>query len=167
MARTIVDGRKKVLERLYDKMETELLEYCAPAANAPQKWTRGVLQEAPRKSFTKTYLARTYELTALEVRNFIKLMEERDVLCEAASVAINRWHEEAWTIRDRPVIKPSMPRVLPAKGTRKYLPKRMQGKHLCQRCGTNIAGTGRHAKSSRGHTQEVCDIAMVNQIHLE
>jgi hypothetical protein len=156
-----------VLERLYDKMETELLEYCAPDPNAPKKWVAGILQGVPGRSFTKTYLARTYELSALEVRNFLKLMEERDVLCFAKPVETNRWFEEAWTIRDRPTPKTVMPRVLPPKGTKKHLPGRMHGKHLCKRCGTQIAGSGRHAKSLRGHTQAVCDVAMVGQIHSE
>jgi hypothetical protein len=39
-----------------------------------------------------------------------------------------------------------------------------KGTHICQRCGSVIAGKGRHGKKRRGHTQEVCDFFMAKNI---
>lgn len=39
-----------------------------------------------------------------------------------------------------------------------------KGTHVCQRCGSVIAGKGRHGKQRRGHTQEVCDWFMAKNI---
>jgi len=39
-----------------------------------------------------------------------------------------------------------------------------KGTHVCQRCGSPIAGKGRHGKKRRGHTQEVCDFFMAKNI---
>lgn len=48
---------------------------------------------------------------------------------------------------------------------RRYPVYRKQG--TCSRCNSTIVGKGRHGKSSRGHTKEVCDLAMIKNLHQE
>jgi hypothetical protein len=41
---------------------------------------------------------------------------------------------------------------------------RRKGRGICERCGGPMFGKGRHTKSRRGHTREICDIQLVQEI---
>ena len=151
--RTIIEARKQQVEKQYDSME-----------------------EALRKGeihFTKKALAQTYGLTTPEVWGFIKLMRTRSVLgIDPTPPKLTKgWREESWYIVDRPrpwaLPPPRGPGQgpFPGKTQSDSERRRMSGTHLCDRCGSIIPGTGRHRKSSRGHTRDVCDLAMVKVIH--
>jgi len=153
--RTITDSRKQELEKIFEKMENDLHDLYQANINPDQR--SGV--------FTKTMLARNFSLSAAEVRMFLKSMDKLGILKSSIPVVTNGWCEEAWYIGNRPQPKaPSIYSQVPIKGTKKHLPGRMRGKHECGRCGTVIVGSGRHAKSLRGHTQAVCDSAMVAKL---
>jgi hypothetical protein len=149
--RTIVDSRKIQLEKQFDLMENALRN--------------------DEKHFTKKYLAITYGLETREVWAFLKLMISREVLAQDPPVVTTVGqrpvhHEPRFHIVDRPTPTPF------SGGSQKQVPysghvvaRRMRGHHLCDRCGAIIPGTGRHRKSSRGHTREKCDLEMVRVIH--
>ena len=151
--RTIVDSRQVQLEKKYDLME-----------------------EALRKGeihFTKTSLGRDYGLSRPEVWSFVRLMDTRQILAKDNPVTKligNRtvFSEPSWHIVDRPTSKavPAWAQSdFPGKTTSRRQQRRLAGRHLCDRCGSTILGKGRHNKSSRGHTRELCDLAMVSVIH--
>jgi len=153
--RTVIEARKQQVEKQYDSME-----------------------EALRKGevhFTKKWLAQTYGLTTPEVWGFIKLMRTRRVLgVDPSPPKLTKgWREESWYLVNRPQPWGLVP-VAPVQGQMPRFPSKTQslrerrmmaGTHLCDRCGSMIPGTGRHRKSSRGHTRDVCDLAMVKVIH--
>jgi hypothetical protein len=159
--RTIEDSPEQLLQKKYDSME-----------------------EALRKAethFTKNWLMRTYGLRTTEVWSFIRLMEARQVLAKdnpVTKVIGQRtvFSEASWHIVNRPApgaqTRPIPPWAsygalpgFPGKTMSKGMRRRLAGQHLCDRCGSVIAGKGRHRKSSRGHTREICDLAMVKVIH--
>lgn len=149
--RTIIEARKQQVEKQYDSMEEAL--------------HKGEIH------FTKKWLAQAYGLSTPEVWGFLKLMRERGALgADPIPPKLTKgWREESWYIVGRP--QPysrsvSLPGpVFPGKTVSRSERRRMTGTHLCDRCGSVIPGTGRHRKSSRGHTREVCDLAMVKVIH--
>jgi hypothetical protein len=155
--RTIVDSRQQQLGKQYDLMEVALRQ--------------------GEVHFTKTTLARDYGLTRPEVWAFVKLMDAREVL--ATDPPVNRkignrtvFSETSWHIVDRPVpgqqrapyygSAPVFPGKTPSRSDRRRLA--MRG-CVCDRCGSVIPGKGRHRKSTRGHTRDKCDLAMVKVIH--
>ena len=158
--RTIEDSPEQLLQKKYDSME-----------------------EALRKAethFTKNWLARTYGLRTTEVWTFIRLMEARSVLAKdnpVTKVVGQRtvFSEPSWHIIDRSTTAKPMPvwarpgygalPGFPGKTQSKSERRRLAGRHECDRCGSTIPGKGRHRKSSRGHTRELCDLAMVRVIH--
>ncbi len=151
--RTIVDSRKQQLEKQYDLMEDAL--------------RKGEIH------FTKKSLAAMHGLETREVWGFLKLMEERKVLAKDNPILKRGYSEQTWHIVARPVPKitfnhtfqPS-PWLTPVpRGGRRLVRKLTRGNHLCDRCGSVIPGKGRHAKSLRGHTRDVCDLSMVKVIH--
>ena len=157
--RTVEDSRKQQLEKQYDTMEESLRK--------------------AGKHFTKSYLVSAFNLRTPEFWAFIKLMEKRRVLgvdkpmvhMKGQRVA---YSEQIWYIVDRPGTVPvrqptGLPgyfvQGFPSKTQSRAERRRLSGSHLCDRCGTMIAGRGRHRKSARGHTQDKCDDAMVKLIH--
>ena len=150
--RTIFDSRKQQLEKQYDLMEDAL--------------RKGEVH------FTKNTLAGMYGLATREVWGFLKVMEEREVLAKDNPILNRGYSEQTWHIVARPVPKPTFrntpqsPWLTPVpRGGRRLVRKLTRGTHLCDRCGSIIPGRGRHNKSARGHTTEVCDLAMVKVIH--
>jgi hypothetical protein len=152
--RTIEDSRQDQLEKQFDLMEEALRQ--------------------DEKHFTKRYLATTYGLRTTEVWAFIRLMERRSVLVMDKPVVHMKgqrtaYSETSWRIVARPAGSPGyVPPGLqgfPGKTLSKGMRRRLAGSHLCDRCGSVIAGKGRHRKASRGHTREKCDVAMVRIIH--
>ncbi len=148
--RTIDDSRRQKLLKQYDLME-----------------------EALRKGevhFTKKTLVKMYGLSSPDVWNFIKEMERRSVLAKDVPIQTRGYSEERWYIIDRPPVvgpvsatkQPTWMMATPRGGRR--LLRRLQYTSVCDRCGSHIPGKGRHAKSSRGHTTEICDLAMVKVI---
>src|SRR5512135_3129102 len=149
---TIIDSRRIQLEKQYDLMEVALRN--------------------EEKHFTKKYLAATYGLETREVWAFLKLMIHREVLATDPPVITKTgqrgvYYEPSYHIVARPIPKPVFGggRVKQVPYAGHAIARRLRGSHLCDRCGSVIQGTGRHRKSSRGHTREVCDLAMVQVIH--
>jgi hypothetical protein len=151
---TIEDSRQDQLEKLYDLMEEALRK--------------------DEKHFTKRFLAHTYGLRTTEVWGFIRLMERRHVLAMDKPIVHMKgqrvaYSETSWHIVNRPAGTPGhVPYGLqgfPGKTLSKGMRRRLAGSHLCDRCGSMIAGKGRHRKSTRGHTRDKCDLAMVRIIH--
>ncbi len=152
MARTIVNAqgvmktsiptRKEELRDAFRQMEEQL--------------------RLTEKIFTKSELRAHYHLSTNEATAFLKLMEEKETLASRGKALHpgTGWREEAWLIVEAPKIRPGV-RQIPQP---RHLPRRMMGSHECDRCGSRIPGTGRHNKSSRGHTKAICDLAMVRMI---
>jgi hypothetical protein len=148
---TIIDSRRIQLEKQYDLMEDALRK--------------------EERHFTKKHLAVTYGLETREVWGFLKLMLSRSVLAEDPAVVTKKgqrgvYSEPSFHIIDRPLPKPSFgpaSKQVPYAGH--AVARRLRGSHLCDRCGSIIAGKGRHRKSTRGHTRDLCDLAMVRVIH--
>lgn len=150
---TVVDSRRVQLEKQYDLMEDALRK--------------------DEKHFTKKWLAVTYGLETREVWAFLKLMISREVLAEDPPVVTKIgqrgvYHEPSYHIVNPPTPNPpfsggSRQKQVPYAGHQ--MARRLRGHHLCDRCGAVIPGTGRHRKSSRGHTRDKCDLEMVRVIH--
>ncbi len=141
--KTVVPTRKEELRDAFRQMEEQL--------------------RLTEKVFTKSELRTHYHLSTNEATAFLKLMEEKETLASRGKAAQlgSGWREETWVIVEAPKRRPPVPQV----PRPRHLPRRMMGSHECDRCGSSIPGTGRHNKSSRGHTRALCDLAMVRMIH--
>lgn len=111
--------------------------------------------------FTKSQIIQDFHLTAPQAASFFQLMKQRQVLVYVQKDVTICWSEQTYVIKPRPYSRPQN-RQVPIS---KRVPGRMVGLHLCDRCGSYIPGTGRHNKSSRGHTRAVCDMELVRNIH--
>src|SRR5580704_4261285 len=118
----------------------------------------------PDCTFTKSKVMSYYNLTFSETKMFIKYLDENKILGYIDKAPNPKWNEIEYFIV-LPKIQPlNLPYSKAIKYKPKHIPRKMMGFHTCNRCGAVIPGTGRHAKSARGHTQDVCDAMMVQVI---
>lgn len=148
--RTIVDSREVQLQKQFDSMEDALRK--------------------EDRIFTRRWLTATYGLRAHEFIAFLKLMELRECLAVECPIAHRTgsrvtYSEKCWKIVSRPTPKHQWVSTFPGKTPSKREQRKMYCTHLCDRCGSNIPGRGRHNKASRGHTRDKCDVSMVKVIH--
>jgi len=134
-----VTSRKKELQVLFEKM----------------------LEDATlRERFTKTHIQTKFSLTQPEAVQFLQFAEQKERLFRHDKTG-QKWEEAAFAITE-PAPPKTMMNVTP--WWRQDM-NRFNGSHQCTRCHQWIGGRGRHNKSARGHTKEICDIAMVEMLH--
>lgn len=145
----VIDSAREPLLILFKRMKTILRQD----------------EKIQESGFTKSYLQRTFQLTAREATDFINSLEKEKCLGTRDKIENGKgWYEKAYVIVNPPQA-PSSYRP-PNKGERFGWKKksRMSGSQLCGRCGAIIQGRGRHNKKEIGHTREVCDLSMVRVI---
>ena len=136
-----------------------------PRAERIRMAARNAVRHLDGTTVTKTDLMRTYDMTHREATELVHFMTAEGSMLDRGRGFT--W-ENQYEVRVPPAPVPSFPS--PESAAQKAHRLRMEklfsryGRGLCARCGGVMPGTSQRAKSKRGHTRDVCDLAMVRVI---
>jgi len=139
----------------------------APRAARIRMAARNAVRHLAETTVTKADLMRTYEMTHREATELVHLMMSEGTMADRGRGFT--W-ENQYEVKAPPAPAAQgfvRPRESAAEKAHRLRMEKLfsrYGRGVCVRCGGVMPGTSQRAKSKRGHTRDVCDLAMVRVI---